>query len=127
MGPVEARCPRRLVDAASPLRHPDPAVDGNYAARWRQKCLDQAAAKTRRKTELVQGTTIRLSCIVDFTDGYKGDRFVVEIVKRHGRNHTYFRAPSGGLYRIRNLDKIGYRVEADAVGSAGRRTQGVER
>jgi hypothetical protein len=119
MGPVEARCPRRLIDAASPLRHPHPAAEGNYAARWRQKCLDQATAKTRRKAELVHGATIRLSCIVDFTDGYKGDCFVVEIVKRHGRNCTYFRAPNGGLYRISNLDKIGYRVEADAVGSAG--------
>jgi hypothetical protein len=115
MGPVEARCPRRLIDGASPLRHPDPAADGNYAARWRQKCLDQATAKTRRKAELVHGATIRLSCIVDFTDGYKGDCFVVEIVKRHGRNCTYFRAPNGSLYRISNLDKIGYRVEAVAV------------
>jgi hypothetical protein len=115
MGPVEASCPKRLIAAASPLRHPDPAVDGNYAARWRQKCLDQAAAKTRRKAELVHGATIRLSRTLDFTDGYKGDRFVVEIVKRHGRNCTYFRAPNGGLYRISNVDKIGYRVEDAAV------------
>jgi hypothetical protein len=42
-------------------------------------------------------------------------RFVVEIVKWHGRNCTYFRASNGGLYRIRNLDKIGYRVEDVAV------------
>jgi hypothetical protein len=115
MGPVEARCPRRLIAVASPLRHPDPAVEGNYAARWRQKCLDQSTAKTRRKAELVHGATIRVSRIVEFTDGYNGDRFVVEIVKRRGRNHTYFRAPSGGLYRISNLDRIGYRVEAAAV------------
>jgi uncharacterized protein DUF6927 len=115
MGPVEARCPRRLIAAASPLRHPDLAVEGSYAARWRQKCLNQSAAKAKCKAELVHGATIRLSCILDFTDGYKGDRFVVEIVKRDGRNRTYFRAPNGGLYRIRNLDKIGYRVEAVAV------------
>jgi hypothetical protein len=123
MGPVEAKCPKRIIAAASPLRHPDPAVDGNYAARWRQKCLDQATAKTRRKAELVHGATIRLSCIVDFTDGYKGDRFVVEIVKQHGRNRTYFRAPNGGLYRIRNLDRIGYRVEAVAVSSVGTQSE----
>jgi hypothetical protein len=121
MGPVEASCPKRIIAAASPLRHPDPAVDGNYAARWRQKCLDRALAKTRRKAELVQGATIRLSCILDFTDGYKGGRFVVEIVKQHGRCHTYFRAPNGGLYRIRNLDKIGYRVEAVAAGTQSAR------
>jgi hypothetical protein len=115
MGPVEAGCPKRIIAAASPLRHPDPAVEGNYAARWRQKCLDQATARTRRKAELVHGVTIRLSCILDFTDGYKGDRFIVEIVKRHGRNCICFRAPNGGLYRIRNLDKIGYRIETVAV------------
>jgi hypothetical protein len=117
MGPVEARCPRRLIVAASPLRRPDPAVEGNYAARWRQKCLDQSTAKARRKAELVPGASIRLSRIIDFTDGYKGDQFVVETVKRRGRNHTYFRAPSGGLYRISNLDRIGYRVEEAAVRS----------
>jgi hypothetical protein len=114
MGPVEARCPRRLIAAASPLRHPDPAVEGNYAARWRQKCLDQVAAKARRKAELVHGATIRVSSVLDFTDGHKDDRFVVEIVKRRGRNHTYFKASNGSLYRIRDLDRIGYRVEATA-------------
>jgi hypothetical protein len=115
MGPVEASCPRRLIAAASPLRNPDPAVEGNYAARWRQKCLDGAKTKARRKAELVPGATIHLSRALDFTDGYSGDRFVVEIVRRRGRNHTYFRAPNGGLYRISNLDGIGYRVEAAAV------------
>jgi hypothetical protein len=115
MGPVEARCPRRLITAASSLRHPDPSVEGNYAARWRQKCPDQSTGKAMRKAELVPGASIRLSRILDFTDGYKGDRFVVEVVKRRGRNHTYFRALNGGLYRISNLDRIGYRVEATAA------------
>ena len=115
MGPVEADCPKRIIDAASPLRNPDPAVEGNYAARWRQKCLDQATAKAKRKAELVHGATIRLSSPLDFTDGHRGDRFVVEITKRHGRNNTYFRAPNGGLFRIRNLDKVGYTVEAAMV------------
>jgi hypothetical protein len=115
MGPVEAQCPKRIITAASPLRHPDPGIEGNYAARWRQKCLDQAAAKTKRKADLVHGATIRLSSPLDFTDGHRGDRFVVEIVKRRGRNRTYFRALNGGLYRIRNLDEIGYSVEAAAV------------
>jgi hypothetical protein len=115
MGPVEASCPKRIIAAASTLRHPDPSDERNYAARWRQKCLDQATAKTKRKAELVHGATIRLSRTLDFTDGHKDDRFVVEIVKWHGRNRTYFRASNGGLYRIRNLDKIGYRVEAVAV------------
>jgi hypothetical protein len=119
MGPVEACCPRRLIAAASPLRHPDPAVEGNYAARWRQKCLDQAAAKGKRKAELVHGATIRVSRALKFTDGHEGDRFVVEIVKRRGRNCTYFRASDGGLYRISNLDRIGYCIEAAAVYSAG--------
>jgi hypothetical protein len=112
MGPVETRCPRRIITAASPLRHADPPIEGNYAARWRQKCLDQCAAKTRRKTDLVPGATIRLSRTVSFTDGYEGNRFVVEIVKRRNRNHTYFRAPNGGLYRISNIDRIGYLIEA---------------
>jgi hypothetical protein len=115
MGPVEASCPRRLIAAASPLRNPDPAVEGNYAARWRQKCLGGINAKATRKAELVPGATVHLSRALDFTDGYSGDRFVVEIVKRRGRNHTYFRAPNGGLYRIRNIDGIGYRVEAATV------------
>jgi hypothetical protein len=115
MGPVEASCPRRLIAAASPLRNPDPAVEGNYAARWRQKCLDRSTAKARRKTELVPGATIRLSRALDFADGHRGDLFIVEVVKRRGRNHTCFRAPNGGLYRISNLDEIGYRVEAAAV------------
>src|SRR5262249_18422828 len=115
MGPIEARCPRRIITAASPLRHPDPAIEGNYAARWRQKCLDQAPAKGKRKAELVHGATIRVSRTLKFADGYEGDRFVVEIVKQRGRNRTYFRAPNGGLYRISNLDNIGYCVEAAAV------------
>jgi hypothetical protein len=114
VGPVEASCPRRIIAAASPLRHPDPAVVGNYAARWRQKCLDQAVAKTRRKAELVHGATIRVSHALKFTDGHEGDQFVVEIVKWRGRNRTYFRASNGGLYRIGGLDRIGYRVEATA-------------
>jgi hypothetical protein len=113
MGPVEARCPKRLIAAASPLRHPDPAGEANYAARWRQKCLDLRAAETKRKAELVHGATIRLSRVLDFTDGYKGDHFTIAIIQRRGRNRTYFRAPDGGLYRIRNLDAIGYRVEPD--------------
>ena len=117
MGPVEARCPRRIITAASRLRHPDPAIEGNYAARWRQKCLDGCTAQTRRKAELVPGATIRLSRPIDFTDGYKGDCFVVEIVTWRGRNRTCFRAPNGGLYRIRNLDSIGYCVEAAARGA----------
>jgi hypothetical protein len=115
MGPVEARCPRRLIDNASPLRHPDPAVEGNYAARWRQKCLGGSTAKAKRKADLVPGVSIRLSRVLNFSDGYKGDCFVVEIVKWRGRNRTCFRAPNGGLYRISNLEKIGYRVEAVAV------------
>src|SRR5258708_7472235 len=49
MGPVEARCPRRIIAAASSLRHPDPANERNYAAQWRQKCLDQSAAKAMYK------------------------------------------------------------------------------
>jgi hypothetical protein len=49
MGPVEARCPRRIISAASSLRHPDPANERNYAAQWRQKCLDQSAAKAMYK------------------------------------------------------------------------------
>jgi hypothetical protein len=80
MSPVEADCPKRIIAAAPPLRHPDPTGDGNYAARWRQKCLDQATAKAKRKAELLPGTTIRLSRALDFTDGHSGDRFVVEIV-----------------------------------------------
>jgi hypothetical protein len=115
MGPVQTRCPRRLISAASPLRHSDPAIDRNYAAQWRQKCLNHHAAVSKRKAELVPGASIRLPCILDFADGYKGDHFVVEVVKRRGRNHTYFRAPNGRLYRITNLDRIGYRVEAAAV------------
>jgi hypothetical protein len=115
MGPVEAGCPRRIIAAASPLRHPDPAVEGNYAARWRQKCLDRLAAARKRKADLVPGASIRLSCPIDFTDGYKGDRFVVEIVKWRGRSRTRFRAPNGGLYRIRGLDRIGYCIDAAAI------------
>jgi hypothetical protein len=115
MGPVEACCPRRLIAAASPLRDPDPTIEGNYAARWRQKCLDQATAKAKRKAELVHGTTVHLSRVLDFTDGHRGDRFVVEIVRQRGRSHTYFKAPNGSLYRIRNLDSIGYRVESTSV------------
>src|SRR5262249_17415496 len=115
MGPVEARCPRRLIAATSALRHPDPEVEGNYAARWRQKCLDQSAARSRRKAELVPGAAIRLSRAVDFTGGYSSDCFIVEIVTWRGRSRTCFRAPNGGLYRISNLDRIGYRVEAAAV------------
>jgi hypothetical protein len=111
MGPVEAHCPRRIISAASSLRHPDPAVEGNYAAQWRQKCLDLRAAETKRKAELVHGAVLRLSCVLDFSDGYKGDYFTVAVIKRRGRNRTYFRAPNGSLYRIRNLDMIGYRVE----------------
>jgi hypothetical protein len=111
MGPVEARCPRRIISAASPLRDPDPANERNYAAQWRQKCLDQSAATARRKAELVNGAAIRLSCVLDFSDGYNGDYFTVAVIKRRGRNRTYFRSPNGGLYRIRNLDTIGYRME----------------
>lgn len=113
MGPVEARCPKRLIAAASPLRHPDPAGERNYAARWRQKCLDRRAAEAKRKAALVHGASIRLAQPINFTDGYQGDRFTVEIDKWFGRNRTYFRAPNGGLYRIQNLDAIGYRVESD--------------
>jgi hypothetical protein len=114
VGPVEARCPRRLIAAASPLRNSDPAVEWNYAARWHQKCLNQASVKARRKAELVPGASIRLSRILDFADGYKGDCFMVEIIKQRHRNHTYFRARNGRLYRISNIEMIGYRVEPAA-------------
>ena len=58
---------------------------------------------------------ICVSRVLEFTDGHRGDHFVVEVIVRHGRNHTYFRAPNGGLYRISNLERIGYRVEATSV------------
>ncbi len=117
MGPVETRCPKRIIAGASPLRHPDPAGEHNHAALWRQKCIDRRAAEAKRKAELVHGASIRLSQSINFTDGYRGDYFKVEIDKWFGRNRTYFRAPNGGLYRIRNLGAIGYRVETASTSS----------
>jgi hypothetical protein len=113
MGPRERRCPKRLIAHASPLRNPDLDHNGNYAAQWRRDCLNHRAKQSeRRRTKLVAGTVIRLSRPLEFTDGYKGDLFTIEIVERRGRKQTCFNAPNGRLYRIGNLHAIGYQVEA---------------
>jgi hypothetical protein len=113
MGPCQTACPTRLIDHASPLRHPDPDHERNWAAQWRRDCLRHRAAKSaRRKTKLAHGTSIRLSHVIEFSDGYTGDLFTAHVVQRRGRNQTYFKSPCGGLYRIKNLHDIGFQVEA---------------
>jgi hypothetical protein len=111
MGPVESRCPKRLISAASPLRDDDPTVDENWAAQWRARCLSNLA---QRHAKLKSGTLVRLSHAVKFSNGYEGDLFTVCIIKRRGRNRTYFEAPNNaGLYRITNLSAIGYQIVAN--------------
>jgi hypothetical protein len=107
------KTPPRNIAAVSTLRHPDPAVEENYAARWRQKSLDQATAKAKRKAELVHGAAIRHFCTLDFADGTEAIPLFVEISEQRRRNRTYFRASNGGLYCIRI--KFAYSVEAATV------------
>jgi hypothetical protein len=89
-------------------RKPSPKTDISV-----EKLHSSYRRRLLHATLLVHGAAIQLACVIDFTDGYKGDRFTVEIVKRRGRNRTNFRAPNGCLYRIRNLDAIGYSVVSD--------------
>jgi hypothetical protein len=44
---------------------------------------------------------------------FQGDLSITQIVECRGREQICFKAPSGALYRIRNLHGIGYQVEAD--------------
>ena len=47
MGPAERRCPKRLIDKASPLRPEYVAGGRAWAARWRADCLANVGKETR--------------------------------------------------------------------------------
>ena len=97
MGPCEDGCPERILRLLTPTTY-ESALD------WRRRCL---ARLRKRKRPIEDGMRIKLPEPLTFTDGFKGDEFVV--VKR-GSSISFRAAGGGSRYRIRNFRDLSWSV-----------------
>lgn len=89
-GPVEAACPRSVLELLSPTDHP-------WALDWRRRCY-RLLHLTERKID--DGDLIKFPSALGFTDGSKHQDFRV---RKEGRK-TVLTLPDGrGRYRISRL------------------------
>jgi hypothetical protein len=70
MGPCDSNAPARILDLLSPLEAFD---GGEYAARWRQRCRDRSAVRSRPAPN--SGAVVRFREPIKFTDGATLDTF----------------------------------------------------
>lgn len=111
VGPCESDCPVGILDLLTPTTHP-------YALAWRERCRANAARRTARPT-LRDGQIVLFDRPITFADGARHDRLKVAI-DPHRSRRLCFRAPDGsGLYRIRGLARLNYRVVGEAPRSDG--------
>ncbi len=89
-GPCEADCPAAILDLLSPTEH-------EHALDWRARCRANLA---RRARKLADGDRIRLEAPVTFSDGHKGQEFVV---CKRGRSMVLRDPANGCFYRISRL------------------------
>jgi hypothetical protein len=105
VGPNEADCPEAILDLLTPTGYP-------YAKAWRARCRENLA--TRRalanKPSPRAGQTIVFDQPLSFSNGRTLDRFEVVTNPRSHRTVLFRATGSGGLYRIANVKKHGYRL-----------------
>lgn len=75
VGPVEAKCPIRILNLLSPLEELYDPESWSYkhAKEWREKCRNREKYLSTRKIEI--GDTIRLLEPLKFTNGMMADTF----------------------------------------------------
>jgi len=89
-GPVEAGCPRSVLEELGPTSHP-------YALDWRNRCYRQLRLKERK---IADGDMIRLPEPMKFTDGTEHAEF--RVTKRGAK--IELSTPDGrGRFRISRL------------------------
>ena len=105
VGPNEAGCPEAILDLLTPTEYP-------YAKAWRARCREKAAARRALscKPSPRPGQTIVFDQALSFRDGRSFDRFEVVANSRSHRTVLFRSMDTGGLYRIRNVKKLTYRL-----------------
>lgn len=88
MGPVEDRCPPRILDRLSP-------TDDRYAREWRERCRARASSRARTRELVRPGDRLRFLAPLAFSDGVEADDFVY-------LKGSIFRRSDGGRVRITN-------------------------
>ena len=89
-GPVEASCPRSVLELLTPTNHP-------WALDWRRRCYRSLSMKERKVED---GDVIRFASAMRFTDGSEHNEFRV---RKEGRK-TILTLPDGrGRYTIGRL------------------------
>ena len=91
MGPVENRCPQKVLDALSPLGQF--SNDMSYAKKWREASAKYNARKAALP-KVTPGTTVKFAEPLDFGNGNLIDTFT------HERQHT-FTTPNWDCQRVR--------------------------
>lgn len=105
MGPCESECPEPILDLLTP-------TDKQYAIEWRARCRENTAARRAlaRKPSPRPGQTIVFDQPLSFSNGCKLHRFEVVANPRSHRTVLFRATDIGGLYRITNVKKHGYRL-----------------
>jgi hypothetical protein len=105
VGPNEANCPEAILDLLTPTEYP-------YAQAWRTRCRENLAARRllASKPSPRPGQTIVFDQALSFRDGRSFDRFEVVANSRSHRTMLFRAMDTGGLYRIRNVKKLTYRL-----------------
>jgi hypothetical protein len=105
VGPNESGCPEAILDLLTPTKYP-------YAKAWRARCRENLAARRllATKSSPCPGQTIVFDKALSFSDGRKLDRFEVVANPRSHRIMLFRAMDTGGLYRIRNVKKLTYRL-----------------
>lgn len=96
-GPCEDGCPEKILRLLTPTTN-------EHALDWRRRCLKRLR---NRKRPVTDGMRIKLARPLTFTDGFKGDQFLV--VKRRG-SISFRSTTGGGRYRIRNFRELAWSV-----------------
>lgn len=99
-GPCEAECPERILDMLGP-------TDNEYALDWRRRCIASLKLRTRK---IENGMRIRLAQPLSFTDGHKGEEFIVE---KRGRKTSFIDPATRGRYRISRFGQRAWSVVSE--------------
>ena len=108
VGPCEANAPLKLINMLSP-------TTAEWAIKWREKCLKNAALKSRK---LVDGDIIEFPEPLSFTDGKTASKFrvVKEAQNFSKRKQTVFVAiETGKRYMIQGFSKLNWTKIEEAV------------
>lgn len=107
MGPAEAKAPRKVLKALSPL---NPDHDCDFARNWRARCEAWA-----NRVRLTDGIVIQLKERVEFQNGWSASRFRKKVEDWFGRKRTIWIAVDAGDRRCRLEETYLYHVGFDVV------------